>query len=260
MGILQRFKTSSFLRHNAVLFIGSVLVGVLNYVYYPILGRMLSLEAYGEVQALISLFLQLTIFLTVFSQITTNVVANYTNEDQKNKVIFELEKVALFMALALFAGVCIFGWKLRSFFHFESAWPFIIVAIAVVATVPLVFRSAFLRGHKKFAPTSNANIIGALGKILFSVSLVALGWSTFGAVCGVVIAQLLAFAYVARIAYRFGFVRPAGSSHRSLPDWKVLRPELKYGLLVLGGSFTITLLSAKQGISALSAGIFCINR
>ncbi len=241
VGIL---RSSSFLRHNAVSLFGAVAVGVLNYAYYPILGRLLDVESYGEVQALVSLFLQMTIFLIVLSQVTVNVVANYQDEAQKSRVVYELEKVALVLALALLVIVMVFGWKLRSFFQFSSVWPFVILMIALVASVPLTFRSAFLRGHKKFGAVSLANLIGAAGKIVFSTALVWLGWNTFGAILGIVIAQFMAFGYAAHYARKLGFIRPSGVKLVNMPDWRVLRPEAKYGLFVLCGSLTVTVLSS----------------
>ena len=80
--IVRPLSTSAFLRHNAIFFVGAVAVGALNYLYYPILGRMLNIESFGEVQTLVSLFVQLQIFLTVMSQVTVNVVANYEDEDR----------------------------------------------------------------------------------------------------------------------------------------------------------------------------------
>lgn len=241
---LTLIKSSPFLRHNAILFIGSMAVGVLNYAYYPILGRLLDVEAYGEVQALVSLFLQLTIFLTVLGQVTVNVVANYDDEEARQRVTFELEKVALFLSLAMLVVVSLFGWKLKSFFNFDSVWPFMVVMVALVAAVPLNFRIAYLRGHKKFSETSIANLIGAAGKILLSAALVWLGWSTIGAIFGVVLAQVIAFAYAMLAAKKLGFVVPSNSKKISLPDMHLLKPELKYGLLVLCGSLTVTVLSS----------------
>lgn len=237
-------RSSSFLRHNAVSLFGAVAVGVLNYAYYPILGRMLDVESYGEVQALVSLFLQMTIFLIVLSQVTVNVVANYQDEAQKSRVVYELEKVALAMSIAMLLVVLLFGWKLRSFFQFDSVWPFIVLMAALVASVPLTFRSAFLRGHKKFGAVSVANTIGAAGKIGFSALLVWIGWSTVGAILGIVIAQFLAFGYASYAALKLGFVRPQGAKLISMPDWQALRPEAKYGLFVLSGSLTVTVLSS----------------
>src|SRR6478672_10082386 len=224
-GFIKQIRESAFLRHNAILFFGSMAVGALNYAYYPILGRLLNVEAYGEVQALVSLFLQLNIFLTVLGQVTVNVVANYDDHKEKERVVFELEKLGLFMAMAGLVVVAAFGWKLKTFFNFESGWPFIIVMCATIASVPLAFRSAFLRGHKKFGATSMANLIGAGGKIILSSGLVLLGWNTGGAIFGLIIAQLIAFVYAAHVARKVGFVRPEGVSLKSLPSWKILAPE-----------------------------------
>lgn len=243
-GLMRQLRGSAFLRHNVILLTGSLVVGVLNYAYYPILGRLLNVEAFGEVQAIVSLFLQLNIFLTVLGQVTVNVVANYEDPKEKERVVYELEKLGLFMAIGGLIVVSIFGWKLKAFFNFESAWPFIIVMGAVIASVPLAFRSAFLRGHKLFGASSMAQFIGAAGKIVLSAGFVVIGWSTFGAIFGLIIAQLIAFIYAARVAKKVGFVRPDGVSIKSLPSWKVLAPEVRYGLLVLCGSLTITVLSS----------------
>lgn len=242
--LIRQIRSSAFLKHNAILFLGSIVVGILNYAYYPILGRILDVQAFGEVQALVSLFLQLNIFLTVLGQVTVNVVANYDDPREKERVVYELEKLGLFMALAGTVVVALFGWKLKAFFNFDSAWPFVIVMGAVVASVPLAFRSAFLRGHKKFGASSMALIIGASGKIVLSSVLVWAGWSTFGAIFGLILAQLIAFGYAAYVARKVGFTRPSNVSIKSLPSWKVLAPEVRYGLLVLCGSLTVTVLSS----------------
>lgn len=242
--VLGNLRKSSFLRHNAIFFLGSVAVGVLNYVYYPVLGRLLDIESYGEVQALVSLFLQMTIFLTVLSQVTVNIVANYTDEEQKRRVVFELEKLALLFFSILLAVVALFGWKLKAFFHFDSVWPFIILMLALVAAVPLTFRSAFLRAHKKFGSTSVANLLAAAAKIVFSAGLVVLGWNTLGAIFGIVLAQILAFGYAIIQSRKAGFARPEGARLWGRPDVAALRPELKYALLVLCGSLIVTILSS----------------
>lgn len=237
-------RQSSFLRQNAVFFLGSVGVGLLNYAYYPVMSHLLPVSSYGEVQAIMSLFLQLLIFLTVLGQVTVNVVANYQDETKKQKIIYELEKLALFLSIALFIVAAVFGWKIKSFFHFNSVSPFLILMLSIVVTVPLAFRSAYLRGHKKFASVAAANLLSSASEIIISAVLVLVGWKTAGAVFGIVVAQFLAFLYAARAAYKIGFTKPENAKLASLPDVKTLRPELMYGLLVLCGSLTITVLSS----------------
>lgn len=242
--MVQLVRSSDFLRQNAILFIGSLLVSVLNYAYYPVLGRLLSVEEFGEVQVLVSLFLQLTLFLVVLGQVTVNIVANYKDQQAKHEIIFELEKLALFVSAAVFVVGALFSWQLRNVLHFESAWPFIVLLLALIASVPLAFRSAYLRGQKKFGEVSVANIIGAVGKLAASVALVVVGFSTVGAIGGVLVAQLLAFVYAIAQARRAGFIRPNGSRYFSLPRIKRVMPELAYSLFVLVASLGVAILSS----------------
>lgn len=241
---LGKIRESVFLRQNAVLFVGSLAVSILNYLYYPVLGRLLGLEEYGEVQVLISLFLQLTIFLVVLTQVTVNIVANYQDEAQKNKVIFELEKLAFLCSVGILAVGTLFSWQLQHILHFNSPIPFIVLLCALVITVPVTFRSAYLRGRQEFTAVSVANMIGSAGKIIASALLVFIGFSTTGAIGGLVVAQVLALAYAASRARRLGFSRPAGARYISLPDVRVLLPELKYAAFVLAASLGVAVLSS----------------
>ena len=83
---LATLRSSDFLRNNAIFFAGSVLVGALNYLYYPLIGRLVSPATFGEIQTLVSLFLQFTIFLNVLGMITVNIMANYSNKEKAHQM------------------------------------------------------------------------------------------------------------------------------------------------------------------------------
>jgi O-antigen/teichoic acid export membrane protein len=234
-------RRSTFLRHNLIFFVGSVTVGVLNYLYYPIMGRMLTPAAFGEVQTLISLFLQITIFLMVLGLVTINIVANYSSRMERDAVVLEFEHLALVASIVLLLLTVIFQQQLKRFLQFDASWPFILLMLALVASVPFTFRGAFLRGRQKFGLASLVNVIGAGGKIVFSVALVALGAGTSGAIGGLVAAQIAACAAAAWWASRYGLKRPAGQTLLRLPNMQLLRPEIRYGVLVLVGSLVVTM-------------------
>ena len=242
MPFLDRLRASDFLRHNAIYFFGSLLIGALNYLYYPVLGRLLEPASFGEVQTLVSLFLQIGIFLSVLGLVSINVIANTDNIQQRNRVILELEKLALIISAVLLLASVAFGPWLQAYFKFESPLPFSLLALAVVVTVPFTFRTAYLRGKKQFGHNSLAFILGAGSKLLLSVALVAVGLSTAGALFGIVLAQLLAFTYAARYARRHGFTESLRGKLWRVPDMRLIKPELKYALLVLGGSLAVTVL------------------
>lgn len=255
-------KNSDFLRHNAVFFAGSVLVGALNYLYYPVLGRLMEPAAFGEVQTLVSLFLQFTILLNILGILTVNIMANYPDRSKAHHVIFELEKIAVYGALVLLVMSIAAGPWLQSRLQFGSALPFTALVLAFLASIPLTFRSAYARSQKRFGVASVSQLIGAGAKLMLSVGLVVLGLGTLGAIGGIVLAQLVAFFYAARWAGRLGFLRPRGVHYGKLPNLRIAKPELKYVGIVLGGLLSITLLASidvivvKYFFDAHTAGLY----
>jgi O-antigen/teichoic acid export membrane protein len=235
MNPLKTLRQSSFLKHNAVFFFGSIAVGALNYLYYPVLGRLLPPAAFGDLQVLVSLFLQFTIFLNVLTLITVNIAVNYKDSEKAHRMIFELEKLASYFALGILVFSLLGGEFLRSALKFDSTLPFVALALAMTASIPLTFRSAYARGQKKFGIASISQLIGAGIKIVFSVLFVMLGLGVAGAIFGIVGAQLVAFLYAARWAARLGFKRPSDTNYGTLPDVKLVMPELKYAVVAFVG-------------------------
>lgn len=241
MSVIGHMRRSQFLRQNGVFFIGSVAVGALNYLYYPVLGRLLSPGTFGEVQTLVSISLQLSVFLMVLSMVIVNIVANYSDEAKRNTFVFEFEKLALLVGAGLVVATFIFGAQLKAWLNFDSSWPFVVLALSVVASVPFILRGAYLRGQQRFGLVSMGNILAAGGKLLLSAALVVLGLGTIGAIGGLVLAQVVACILVAWWAYRLGLKPLKDGRKFRRPDMKLLAPELRYGGVVLAASLAITL-------------------
>jgi O-antigen/teichoic acid export membrane protein len=240
---LQALLANDFVRHNLVFLVGSVLVGVGNYLFYPALARTLSPEPFGEVQALAALFLQLVILLSVMGQVTVNVIANYTDEQKKREVLFELEKLAFLVIVGVSLVLAVLSPHLKAALQFESVVPFLVLLAALVVTVPGSFRNAFLRAHKKFGATSVAMLVGAYGKVVLGVLFTYLGYKVGGAMWAIFIAQLLTLWYATHAAKKAGYRRPNARLF-SKPKISLVLPELKYALLVLVGFGTVTLLAS----------------
>ncbi len=236
--LAKTMKSNDFIRHNAIYFIGSLAISALNYLYYPVLGRLLPLESFGELQVLISLFTQMTIFVTVLTLVSTNIISNETDTDVVNKTVSELEKITLYVGYALMAVVIILAPHLQSALKFESAWPFIIIGLVFLAGITTGFRTAYLRGKSAFLGATIAGLLTAASKIAASALLVLAGYKTSGAAGGILAAQLIGLGYAAYKARKLGFIK-----HRSgvRPDWALLRPQARYAGLVLFVSLVTTL-------------------
>lgn len=242
MDLFKRLKQSDFLRHNAVFFFGSVGVGVLNYLYYPILARMMEPASFGEVQTIVSLFLQLTVFMQVLNMVVVNIVVNYKKPDEVNRTIFELEKLAVLIASCLVLASVFLGPWLKNALQFQSEAPFIALALAILVSMPLTFRSGFVRAKHRFGATSLSQAIGAGGKIILSAALVAIGLSTLGATLGIIGAQLLALAYIGVVAARLGFKRPDDARYFRKVNFAAIKQELPFSGAVLVSSLSVMLL------------------
>ncbi len=258
--MITHMRSNQLLRHNAVFLAGSVAVGALNYLYYPVLGRLLDPGTFGEVQTLVSLFLQLGVFLMVLSMVIVNIVANRSGS-KRDEFVFEFEKLALLASFIMVVASIIFGKQLQHLLNFESPRPFAILGLAVVASVPFYIRGAYLRGHQKFGQVSAGNMLAAGAKLIFSALLVAAGLGTVGAISGVVLAQIVACGLIVWWARRAGLI-PVSVKKISLPNFRLLAPELRYGGIVLAASLAITLqysidiVVIKHYFDATTAGLY----
>ena len=229
---LKLITKDKFLRNNIIFFCGSLIVAFLNYLYHPILGRMMSVEEFGEVQTLISLFLQLAIVTGVFKIIVVNVISNQKTEEETKEIILMLQKFALCIILAISGLIIVFSPWLKSFFNFNSLYPFISLAIILPVGLFLTFREAILQGIHNFKTLSISQIIVSSGRLIFAIILVYLGWSSFGAISAIIIAQGIALIYViAKTRHLFDF------SNWNIKIGRRIKPELKYGFLI----FVVTL-------------------
>jgi O-antigen/teichoic acid export membrane protein len=239
---LRLLSQNTFVRHNGIFFAGSLAVSVLNYLYYPILGRLMPTVQFGETQALVSLFLQATIFLTVVTNVAVSIVANEPDQTHGRRVIYELEYLMLLVTLAALALLFVWVEPLRRFLQFDEATPFYALAAALLLGVPLALRTAYMRGRAAFGAVSAANILASITKIVFSVVFVLVGWGTLGAIGGIVAAQLIAAIFAIRRARRYGLAAWPRLGWLRRPDPALVRPYLRYSLLVLVVSLIMTIL------------------
>lgn len=258
--ILKLITSSPFLRHNTVFLFGSLGVAALNYLFYPILGRIMSPADFGEVQTLTSLFTQAAIFLTILTYVTVHVTVNTTDEQLRNQTLLGLERMAMIVGYSLLGIALLSVNQLRVFLHFSDIWPFVVLIIALGISVPLAFRMAFLRGRKLFMRASLTDGIGSAAKLLLAPLFVLLGYKSFGAVGALAIAQIISLIAGVLWARQAGFAVSAFSNIRLRLD--LVRPYLKHAGAVLLGVAGVTIIqtldviSIKHYFSPTEAGLY----
>jgi O-antigen/teichoic acid export membrane protein len=246
-----------FMRHNAVFLVGSLSVAALNYLYHPILSRLLSIEDFGEVQAILSLVLQSGIILTAFGTVALSIIAETTPGDERRGQLTDLQSFAVYLVGTLAVALFFARHILSASFHFHSPLPFIVLAAILVVSVIQLFRRSYLQAKRDFTTLSSAGLIIAGGKLLCAVLLVLMGMRSFGAIAGYFIAALLSLIYLTK---KTGKVSEL--SWTFLPRLTSLKRELPYGLLTLAALGFVTFLSngdiaiAKYAFDPQTAGIY----
>lgn len=79
--VINLVKGDTFLRNNVIFFLGSGFIAFLNYLYHPIMSRLMPVERFGEVQTIFSFVFLSGIILTVFYRIVLHIVANSSTEN-----------------------------------------------------------------------------------------------------------------------------------------------------------------------------------
>lgn len=233
-------QNDTFLKNNAIFFIGSLSVAFLNYLYYPVMSRVLSVEEFGEVQTIFSLVFLSGVVMTVFRMIVLNITTNSTTTEHQKLGSDAHTIPALFTTAHIFHVpfmlVLFFGSPFIShFFSFSSSWAFSIFSLYIYFSVASTFYGAYLNGKNDFTSLTISQIIGAGGKLIISFILVSLGFGVLGAISALVLISLITIFYMRTKSDNFSlsFIHPKKIKH-------ALIKELPFGLLVF---FTLGLVT-----------------
>lgn len=229
-----------FIRHNFVFFFGYMTVAVFNYLYHPILSRLMSVEEFGEAQALVSIIVQAGVFAGIFGTIIVNIVSNHRDDAEKMKSVRTLYTIAFALNASIAALLIVLGPLIKNALELGSMLPLFLGAAIIVLNVPFLFHKSFLQGVHEFKAVSISGILGSAARLLGAVALVALGFAAAGAVGGLLLSALLSYAYVtSKTAGRFPLAL-LGARRLRLTG---LRSELRYGGLILFATFLTTFFS-----------------
>lgn len=233
-----------FIRHNLIFFIGSIIVAVLNYLYHPVMSRMLSVEDFGEVQVLFSILGLVGVPLGIFNIIALNLYTN--NNSHESPVIKQFSLLTAYVAGITCLLLVILAPFITSLLQLSGMIEIWIVAGIIAISSITIFGKAYLQATHRFGITSIANAIGAGGKLIASALLVYLGLEVTGAIGGLLIATIISFLYVKFYAKEF-IAFPAFKKLTFTPE---LKKEIHFGFIVLCGTGLVSFLTMADVIFA----------
>jgi O-antigen/teichoic acid export membrane protein len=193
---IDKVKGDKFLSNSFIFFIGSFLVSAGNYLYQFLMARMLTIEAYGELQSILAILTISGVLTGAISTVLVKYTADFKAKDWLNKIyalfLFFTKKISI-IAIIFFTIFVILSGRIAGFLNLTSVLPLIILGTGFLFSFLDSTNSGILRGLQKFKELSIISITSVFLKILFAILLVKLGFAINGAVGAVILAALIGY-------------------------------------------------------------------
>jgi len=187
---------SPILLFGGLLSILNISNGLLGYAYQIIIGRLLSPMEY----ALFNSVMALSMFLgaplgALILVIVRTISALRAMQEQIKLYSFYLHNLKILVILSLLFLCCLFisiG-QIQEYFQIKSPYSILLLGLLLILGGLNTLNLAFLQGVQRFLWLGCLGITGSILKMIFSPSLIALGFSVNGALGGIVIAAVISY-------------------------------------------------------------------
>lgn len=228
----------------------SGITSVLNYAFYPIIARFVSVGDYGQIQFLVSMFTQLAVGFVVLNILAIIIGAELTNKSGQKQAIRSLNVIASVVTVVITTiGVSVLLTQ-KEALGLSSSAAIIALGLSLIATVPFTVAIGQLQGNNRFVASGVLSMLAALFKLIFSTLLVALGFGVTGAISGILIGVALSLAVVEIVKHRQNRKLPQASNIKAGGRLSNLSFIRKRAIVALLAITIITMLSAADSITS----------
>lgn len=234
--------THPLITGSTIIFIGSFIANIFNYLFNLSMGRLLPVSDYGLLTSLNSLFVMLSIFSLAFKEMFAKFSARYAARDDLNNLshlIVKGSKYVIIISTIYIIGLIFLTGAVGRFLHVDNSFLIIIVFVAVLVSLIGAVPNGVLQGNLRFYANSFLSIFQSFLKFGSAVILVLLGYQIFGAVSAILLSGLLT-----TILGYFVILRYLKGSDRSKVNNLDFKKEFTH--------YTYTFILASIGITLLS--------
>ncbi|MHB1335445.1 MAG: oligosaccharide flippase family protein [Candidatus Humimicrobiaceae bacterium] len=178
------------------IFITSSLANIINFFYQIIMGRILGPSGYGELNTLISLLFISGAITGTFQTSVTRYISAYNahNDVYKIKNFFIKITIRFFILSCLIFIILLLLLKLiTSFLNMQSSLPLIILGVIIVQGSLASVVTGVIQGMGRFKALGFNSILSTSLKLVLGIFFIYLGFKSFGAVIGIMLAALIAY-------------------------------------------------------------------
>jgi O-antigen/teichoic acid export membrane protein len=193
---IEGFRRNDFFFHGSVLFAGLAVANIFNYLYYMLAGRVLGVNAYGEMTSLTSALMAVAAPASVAQLVIARLTADLEatgNRQALARLSSSVLRTTAIIALLVFLASFAFRDALSLFFHSSTA-PVLTAAATLGAYAVALVQRGILQGSHRFGHFSVSCIVESVGRLGIGIPL-AIGHGAFGALLGASIGALGSLVY-----------------------------------------------------------------
>ncbi len=194
--ITSTFKNSLFLRNSFLLFSGSMLANIFNYLFHFAIGRMVTPQIYGEMEAIVSLLAIITVPGSALVIVATQYAsrAKARNDSNARDFLFRYLNTKIFQyGFLAFCGALLFTPFVAQFLKIEHPWAIIFLWMMMFLSFFSSISIGILSGWQKFFWVGLINVVGAFSKLVFAFIFVTLGFAVDGLIGSFLLASLVGY-------------------------------------------------------------------
>ena len=181
--MIKTITQNALFKNSAIFFAGSMLANILNYVFHIVVGRMVSIEVYGEVESLVSLINIISIPALTIAMIATRYCAECkANQDKSEtyQIISYLNRKVFTYGVPVFLlAVCLTPLA-SNFLKIENKLALLIAWLMMFGSFFVAINTGVLNGWQKFKDSSIIGIMGAAVKLIFGIIFIKIGFELSG--------------------------------------------------------------------------------
>ncbi len=200
--IRKPFNILHTYRSSIVFLTLSLLSGGLNYLYYPLISRMLSVEEFGSSQALITLLTQAGSLFAGLSLLSIFLVKKY-GKDKATNIINQTQKIIISTLLILTAFIACFHAQISQLLNMTDSLSITIVAIDLAISIPFIVTFGVMLAEQRFLSAAYMQLIVVSSKLALGAILVPL-FGSAGAIVAIGISYLVGMGIYWLIAKTMG--------------------------------------------------------
>jgi len=188
--------TRKLISSSAIIFVGTIVGSVFSYLFNMLMGRYLGPKQYGEMTALMSLLM----IITVAGGAILTITMRYSSElytDGKSRALKKLlavfTKYVYFISFGILLICLALSKPIANYFSISNLIPVFIAFASLIFGLVMAVNKGFLQGAQRFTAVSAIGVLEMALRLVSGIILVKLGFQVSGALAAIVLATAASY-------------------------------------------------------------------